>query len=54
MAKFRYLGESPAFVPDLGRDVAPGEVIETDHALNSPMFETVERDRADTAKRKEG
>ena len=37
--KYVFKGSTPAYVPDLLRDVQPGEVFETDLTVNNPYFE---------------
>lgn len=41
MKTYRYVGESRAFVPDLGREVDPGETVRTEVEIRSVLFEPV-------------
>ncbi len=55
LLKYRYTGEAEALIPDLHRIIRPGEVIETDQALNNPNLELVaEKAPAKTPKAERG
>ena len=41
LLRYRYTGEAEALIPDLHMTVRPGQVIETDQALNNPNLELV-------------
>ena len=46
MARYRYIGDTPAMVPDLQRyednAVQPGEEFETDVVINNATFELID------------
>lgn len=45
---YRYTGESRVFVPDLEREVEPGEVVRTEVAIQNANFEQVTEPRRST------
>lgn len=48
MKAYRYTGEARVYVPDLGREVDPGEVVRTDVAIENANFEPVAETRRST------
>lgn len=48
MKSYRFTGESRVFVPDLGREIEPGEIVRTDIAIENANFEQVAEPRRST------
>ena len=39
--RYKYTGTYPVHVPEIGREVNPGETIETEHAVKHPDFDPI-------------